>query len=135
MNLFIYMGGIMKKFYAIALLTLSFLGLNTQLNTADAQMIFISQFSDGKYYADTSSATFVKDDNFATVWAINVIGNLNNGKQKITTYYFQYNKYKQRYYWTYGSQYNTPKAIDFNNTSHSNSTILSAYWASHDVLF
>ena len=125
----------MKKFYAIALLTLSFLGLNTQLNTADAQMIFISQFSDGKYYADTSSATFVKDDNFATVWVINVIGNLNNGKQKITTYYFQYNKYKQRYYWTYGSQYNTPKAIDFNNTSHSNSTILGAYWASHDVLF
>ena len=43
---------------------------------------------DGKYYADTSSATFVKDDNFATVWAINVIGNLNSGKQTITTYYF-----------------------------------------------
>ena len=134
MNLFIW-GDIMKKFYAIALLTLLFLGLNTQLNTADAQMIFISQYMDGKYYADTSSATFVKDDNFATVWAINVIGNLNSGKQNITTYYFQYNKYKQRYYWTYGSPYNTAKAIDFNNTSHSNAMILGAYWASHDVLF
>ena len=98
-------------------------------------MIFISQYMDGKYYADTSSATFVKDDNFATVWAINVIGNLNSGKQTITTYYFQYNKYKQRYYWTSGSQYDTPKAIDFNNKTHSNAMILGAYWASHDVLF
>ena len=83
------MGDIMKKFYAIALLTLSLFGFNVQLNTVDAQMIFISQYMDGKYYADTSSATFVKDDNFATVWAINVIGNLNSGKQTITTYYFQ----------------------------------------------
>ena len=57
----------MKKFYAIALLTLSFLGLNTQLNTADAQIIFISQYIDGNNYADTSNATFVKDDKFATV--------------------------------------------------------------------
>ena len=129
------MGDIMKKFYAIALLTLSLFGFNVQLNTVDAQMIFISQYMDGKYYADTSSATFVKDDNFATVWAINVIGNLNSGKQTITTYYFQYNKYKQRYYWTSGSQYDTPKTIDFNNKTHSNAMILGAYWASHDVLF
>ena len=56
-------------------------------------------------------------------------------KQTITTYYFQYNKYKQRYYWTSGSQYDTPKAIDFNNKTHSNAMILGAYWASHDVLF
>ena len=65
----------MKKFYAIALLTLSFLGFNTQLNTVDAQMIFISQYMDGKYYADTSSATFVKDDNFATVSEILIVAN------------------------------------------------------------
>lgn len=131
----------MKKFCTILLLAFCFLGIQTHQNTADAQMVYISHYMDGTYYADTSSAVMLRytDDPYdSNVWAINVIGNLDNGRQNVTTYYFIHGKGKGRYYWTLNPNYNNQyywHAIDFNNKSHANAMILGAYWASHDVLF
>lgn len=128
----------MKKICTILLLAFCFLGIQTHQNTADAQMVYISHYMDGSYYADTSSAVMLQYNEDLQLWAINVIGNLNNGKRTVRTYYFRHLNGKGKYYWSTNPVYNNPYSwheMDFNNKSHANAMILGAYWASYDVLF
>ena len=87
----------MKKFCTILLLAFCFLGIQTHQNTADAQIVYISHYMDGSYYADTSSAVMLQYNEDLQLWAINVIGNLDNGKRTVRTYYFRHLNGKGKY--------------------------------------